>query len=87
MLCLLLHFGNASFWFIVVSILKLNPRFCKSGDTTYCLARYMLKYPCNYKLGRSRGRTSECFCNPKFGFRDFVQIQSLIKIHVEGRIA
>ena len=38
MLCLLLHFGNASFWFIVVSILKLNPRFCKSGDTTYCLA-------------------------------------------------
>ena len=43
MLCLLLHFGNASFWFIVVSILKLNPRFCKSGDTTYCLAHYMLK--------------------------------------------
>ena len=43
MLCLLLHFGNASFWFIVISILKLNPRFCKSGDTTYCLACYMLQ--------------------------------------------
>ena len=48
---------------------------------------YALKYPCNYKLGRSRGRTSERFCLPKFPSAIFFQLQSFIKNYVEGRIA